>query len=69
MDQPIDFEANLDGSIGQIKAISDTAKAWLDDNVQTESWQWLGDRLCIDRRYFLPLLEAIEEEGFNIANG
>lgn len=63
-DSSFDFEANFDGSFGQLRALSDEAKEWLDENVHSEPWQWLGPWLCIDGRYFVSLLEGIQEEGF-----
>ena len=36
------------GSVVQITPVSPAAKEWIDDNVASEGWQWLGRSLCID---------------------
>lgn len=48
----------------------DTKRAadWLNSNVQSESWQWLGNALCVEHRYADGLIELIKENGFIINN-
>jgi len=51
------------GSIVQFY-LSDAALAWVNENVQTEGWQWMGKRmLCVDHRYAPGLGEALAEQG------
>ncbi len=46
----------------------DEGKAWADDNLQTEPWQWLGPyRLFVDHRYAEGLFEHLQEEGFDVS--
>lgn len=55
-----------------IQPKSETAKQWIDENVQTEPWQWLGDSLAIDHHYIDTIATAIQEVGlieeFNIVH-
>jgi hypothetical protein len=39
---------------------------WLDENVQAESWQYMGKSLCIDARYAGDLIEGIQGAGFEV---
>ena len=52
------------GSVVQITPVSPAAKEWIDDNVASEGWQWLGRSLCIDWRYGALLLADLEDAGF-----
>lgn len=51
------------GSIIQFEPRTDEARAWFDENVQSEGWQWLGNRLCIEPRLADNLLQGIIEAG------
>ena len=58
------------GSIVQLTPQTDSAKEWLQENVEnveSEGWQWLGNGLCMDRRMAVGVVEAIVEEGMVLA--
>lgn len=57
------------GSIVGFTPLSDEAREWMDDNVQSEGWQWMGRTLMVDARMGMPLLEAIEDECFTVKEG
>jgi hypothetical protein len=40
---------------------------WLDANVVSEPWQWLGGALGVDPRYARDLTDAIAAAGFGLA--
>ena len=42
---------------------TDEAKAWLDENVQAESWQYLGKNLAVGHRYIQDICRGICEAG------
>ena len=54
------------GSIIQLTPQTRSAKEWLQANVESEGWQWLGNGLCMDRRMAIGLVEAIVEEGMTL---
>jgi hypothetical protein len=62
-----DFQIADHGSIISIKPVSEAARTWVDENVASEPWQWLGDALCLDARCARDLLSAIAAEGFEIS--
>lgn len=66
---PHDFDVIDNGSIISIIPRNETAQAWIDDNVQSEGWQWLDQALCIDHRMADTLIDGILCEGFTIGNG
>lgn len=44
--------------------LTPAAKAWIEDNVEAESWQWLGGRLCLDdRRLAMDLTQRMVDDG------
>ena len=55
------------GSIIQLTPQTRSAKEWLQANVESEGWQWMGNGLCIDRRMAIGLVEAIVAEGMVLA--
>ena len=51
------------GSIVGITPMTPAAREWIDENCQTEEWQWLGLTLNVDRRYAADILEGMQEAG------
>ena len=62
-----DFQIADHGSIIWIKAVSEAARSWVDENVVSEPRQWLGDALCLDIRCARNLIDEIATEGFEIS--
>jgi hypothetical protein len=62
-----DFQIADHGSIISIKPVSEAAHTWVDENVVSEPWQWLGGALCVDIRCARNLIEEIAAEGFEIS--
>lgn len=63
---PADFHATLRGSIVQLEVLSAAGREWLDENVESEGWQWLGNTLCIDYRLWAQLQDGIIEAGLSV---
>ena len=61
-----DFLIADHGSIISIMPMTQAAK-WIDENVVSEPWQWLGGALCVDRRYARDLTDEITAAGFDLA--
>jgi len=51
------------GSIVGITPMTPAARDWLDENCQTEPWQWLGATLNVDTRLAGPILKGMSEAG------
>jgi hypothetical protein len=59
----MDIEVTNHGTIWQFRGLTDEGKAFLTDNIESEPWQWLGDRLGVDHRMARQLLDVIEACG------
>lgn len=60
---PDDFDIIDAGSLIGIKTLSEAGKAWMDEHVQAEGWQWLGDILYMDKRFAFDLIAGMREDG------
>jgi hypothetical protein len=49
-----------------IAPVSEAARDWIDENVISKSWQWLGGALCVDHRCAGDLIDQIAKDGFDI---
>jgi hypothetical protein len=64
-----DFKVYADkGSATLVVATSDLGMRWLDENIGDESIK-VGDRgIVVERRYLLPLLAVIVEDGLSVVS-
>ena len=46
-----------------VRPLTDKAKNWVDENVQLEGWQWLGDGFGVDHHYVEALVEGMIGDG------
>jgi hypothetical protein len=55
------------GSIVQFRLHSKAAQEWVEENVQTDDWQWFG-RNCfnVDHRYAGHLAEGMADAGLEL---
>jgi hypothetical protein len=51
------------GTVFTICPLTARAKAWIDDNVASESYQWLGGTLGVEHRYASALTEGMLSNG------
>jgi hypothetical protein len=63
-----DFCITYHGTVATLDVLSGAAREWVEENVQTEPWQWLGrSRVGIDPGYAEELRAALAEAGFSDA--
>lgn len=56
----IDVTVDNQGTIVALTLNTDAALAWVEENVGSESWQWLGERtLCVEPRYAHDLVDGL----------
>ena len=47
----------------QVTPKTDRAKTWIDENVVTEAWQWMGNTLVVDHHYIEKLELGMLDSG------
>jgi len=56
-----------EGTVFVFCPLTERARAWIDENVQTEPWQWFGNALVVEHRYAWGLATGMKEAGFVLA--
>ena len=54
------------GSIISFTPITPAAREWIDENCQTESWQWMGGTLNVEHRCAAHIVEGLDGDGLLI---
>lgn len=58
-----DVLVNNAGTLFTFCPLTARAKEWISENVQSESYQWLGATLCVEHRYAWGLAEGMKDAG------
>jgi hypothetical protein len=61
-----DVYISNNGSVFSFQPVTKAGKDWITENVQTESWQWLGDTLAIESRFAAQLADGMISAGLDI---
>lgn len=61
-----DIDINDQGSIVMFTPRTDAGREWMDENVESEPWQWMGPSLCVDHRPAQDLVEGMQEAGLTL---
>lgn len=65
-DDLIDVQITNNGSIFSFRLMTQAAKDWVEENVQTESYQFMGSTLHVEHRYARDLAAGMQEAGLEI---
>lgn len=55
------------GSIMIFQPLTAAGQEWIDENVQSEDWQWIGGGLSVEARYAGDLAQGMRESGLSVA--
>lgn len=58
-----DFEVEDHGTIVMVRPVSEAAKAWVEENVYLEGWQWFGDAFSCEPRMAGALVDGMVDFG------
>ncbi len=61
-----DVRVDADGTIVLVTPLTAAGWSWIEERVQTEPWQWLGDSLAVEHRYAGDLVHAMRTEGLEV---
>lgn len=59
----VDVYVGNEGSVFTFQPATDTARQWIDENVEAEGWQWLGNTLVVDHRFAQDLAQGMIDAG------
>jgi hypothetical protein len=62
----LDVSVERHGTVITFALLSTTARVFVADEVKAEPWQFLGGRLCVDRRCAGPLLDGMVDAGLAV---
>ena len=54
------------GSVVGITPMTPAAQEWIDENCQTEGWQWLGATLNVEPRYAGDIVAGMQADGLTV---
>jgi len=54
-------------NICQLEPATAEARAWIEEHVSCEPWQWLGPRLTVETRFLEPLVDGIIADGLTVS--
>jgi hypothetical protein len=63
-----DFLCENHGSIFLLYPLTESAQAWIKDNLPSDA-QWFGNAVAIEHRFIWPILEGIQNDGLVVARG
>ena len=62
----MDIRIHQDGSMVGLEIVSDTAKTWVDENVDSEGYQWLGNTLWVEARFAGTVAHGAINDGLTV---
>jgi hypothetical protein len=62
----MDFEVVNQGNICLLCPQTDEAREWVHDNLNVESWQYLGRNIGVDHRYIGDIVAGIQADGLSV---
>jgi hypothetical protein len=64
--QKIDLTVRDCGTVIRLTPMTNYGQEWIDANVHSEPWQWLGKSLVVDWRFARSLVEGAGEAGLRV---
>lgn len=62
-----DARADATGSVVVITPLTAIAREWINDNTESESWQWYAGGLCVDHRYAESIVLGMRGDGLQVS--
>lgn len=62
----IDVEIRYAGSVTQLFINTSDAQEWVEDNLDTEGWQWMGNALCVESRFVDAVVQGMRDDGLEV---
>jgi hypothetical protein len=69
MTTTVDVLVSNQGTIFTFTPLTSAAREWIEENVASEGWQWLGGSLCVEHRYASDLGRGMREANLELKEG
>lgn len=63
----LDVLVRNEGTVFVFCPLTPAAKQWIDENVESDSWQWFGNTLVVGHRYAWGLCQGMRDAGLVLA--
>ncbi len=67
MEATPDVLVRNEGTVFLFCPLTERAKNWLEENVETEPWQWFGTVLVVEHRFAWGLGQGMQDAGLVLA--
>lgn len=64
--EPDDVRVSGGGSVFLVTPLSAAGKAWVEEHVHLEDWQWLGKGFGVEHRYIENLVDGMRGDGLSV---
>jgi hypothetical protein len=61
----MDFTIRDEGSVFMFTPLTGICRQWIEEHIQPEGWQWLGNSFAVEHRYAQSIRAALLDAGFN----
>lgn len=61
-----DIEVENGGSLFLFRPLTDAGREWLNENTETEPYQWFGGALAVEHRYAQDLAQGALNDGLRV---
>lgn len=62
-----DVRVDAAGSIVVITPLTASGREWLDEHIESESWQWYAGGLCVDHRYAANIVHGMRDDDLAVS--
>jgi hypothetical protein len=67
--QQPDVRVENHGTLFVFQPLTDAGRTWIDEHVESESWQWIGGGLSVEHRYAEHLATGMQADGLTVVGG
>lgn len=69
MKKPVDVTIARSGSMIGLTGMTPAGRNWIEANVESEGWQWMGATLWIEMRLAVDIVQGMIEATLIVRNG
>jgi hypothetical protein len=63
-----DVRVENHGTVLMFRVLTDAAEEWVDDHLDLEPWQWLGNGFAVNHHYASDIITGMSRAGLTITS-